>query len=653
MIVNVYITKKEVYALLREEKKIIAVCTAGINSEYIDTLLDALYSLTDSFQYKLLFFNSFSSLFYMEKHDIGESNIFHLINYDLLDGIILLSETIKDESVRNEIAEKAKSKGIPVVSIDHYIEGCFNVNFRYSNAMEEIITHLIEEHNYTRINFIAGQKGNSFSEERLNVYKRVLQEHGIPIEEERIGYGEFWGGPTERVISEFLASDLPLPQAVVCANDTMAIATFKYLSQAGYKIPEDIAITGFDGIREALEHSPAITTAKHDYFETVKCAFEIFERCFKGEKQEDQQWIDSEILYGSSCGCHNANEQKYSVLVRDLYDQIDSYNEFNHMQIKMTTNLIDNDSFYGVFDKLKNYAENFMTDKFWLCIADDFISEKEVLSDIIEEQNFGRGSFSTTMDIMLSCCDGEWQGLTDFRTVNLLPHIDRIFEEENNVMFLPLHVLERSIGYVALVFDPSKMKLHYVYQFMVNISNALEITRIHQRQSAIINNLENKYIHDPMTGLFNRRGFYQRLEPVFKSCIEENKMIAVISIDLNRLKYINDTFGHADGDIAISTVGKALSDAALNDWTCARFGGDEYVVAGLVKSENEAKDFYDNVLAYLSDFNASSGKPYEVSASIGYVTGIPNEQLTLDEFIKVADEKMYEEKVRHHAQRDK
>ncbi len=635
--------------MLNEEKKIIAICTAGINSEYIDTVLASLHSLADSFQYKLLYFNSFSNLFDFEKHDVGESNIFHLINYDLLDAVILLSETFKRDSVRDEIIEKAKLNNLPVVSIDHYIEGCFNVNFRYSNSMSEIIEHLITKHHYRRINFIAGQKGNLFSEERIEVYKKVLEKHGIPVEEERIGYGEFWGGPAEKVIRGFIESDLPMPEAIVCANDTMAIAAFKYLSEAGYRIPEDIAVTGFDGIREALEHIPSITTAKHDYYEAIACSYRILEQYFRGETPEKQHWIDSKIIYGTSCGCEEANTRVYSTLARDLYEQIDFYDHFNRLQIKMTAKLADTDSFYGVFNNLKDYAENFLVDRFWLCIVDDFLSEKKVLSDIIEEQTFKRVGYSATMNMMLAQKDGEWQGLTDFHTGSLLPRLDHILEEENNVMFLPLHVLDRSIGYVALVYDPDKVKMHHLYHFFMNISNALEATRIRQRQQALIDNLENKYVHDPMTGLFNRRGFYQRVEPVYEQCVRENMPIMVMSVDLNGLKYINDTYGHADGDIAISTVGKALSNAAPPLFTCARFGGDEYVVAGQVESKEETKEFYKNVLAFLEDFNENSEKPYQVNASIGYVTGVPNEQLTLDEFIKQADENMYKEKVRYHA----
>ena len=127
----------------------------------------------------------------------------------------------------------------------------------------------------------------------------------------------------------------------------------------------------------------------------------------------------------------------------------------------------------------------------------------------------------------------------------------------------------------------------------------------------------------------------------------------MISIDLNGLKPINDTYGHADGDIAISTVAKALMTAARQNDVCARFGGDEFIVAGSLSSEAEADQYIKDVQSFLDDFNASSGKPYDVSASFGLVSAVPNESITLDEFIGQADEKMYAEKAKHHLSRSR
>ena len=154
--------------MLKSGAKVIAVCSAGINSDYNDSLWGAFHSLANLFDFKILFFNSFSDLYSYEKHDIGESNIFQLMNYEILDGVIILSETIKYKKVCYDIIEKANAYNIPVVSMDATLDGCYSVNFEYAHAMEEIIEHLINVHHYTKINFIAGIKGNLYS-----VWKRI------------------------------------------------------------------------------------------------------------------------------------------------------------------------------------------------------------------------------------------------------------------------------------------------------------------------------------------------------------------------------------------------------------------------------------------------------------------------------------------------
>ncbi len=635
--------------LLENHGKYIAVCTAGINVEYIDSSLSAVHSLAEKYHFKILYFNSFSPLYYFSKHDVGESSIFRLMNYNLLDGMIMLTETIKSDKIRQDILEKANQNDIPVVSVDHFLEGCYNVNFQYKNSMKTIVEHLVREHGVTRLNFVNGEPDNAFSQERLDAYREVLEEHGIPFEEERVAYGYFRCDTMDKVIRQFRESCLPFPEAIVCANDSMAIGAVKFLKEAGYRVPEDVKVTGFDGIREAMEHVPSITTSKHDYEGLIRKAMEILDAYFHGEEPEEQNWVETKPIFTESCGCKAVNVEKSSSFTRELYDRIDSWEHFQRRQIALAADLTDNDSFQGIFDNLKKYQENFHSHRFWLCIVDDFLSQKESLMDIIEEDTaFIRAGFSDTMDVMLSKNGEEWLGLTDFHTASLLPNLEQVLEEERNVMFLPLHVLEQIIGYVAMVYDPVKVNMYFIYQFLMNISNALENTRIHQRQRAIIDNLKLKYVHDPMTGLFNRRGFYQRVEAVYGQCIAQARLLAVISVDLNGLKQINDTYGHADGDIAISTIGRALVEVFPQEFTCARFGGDEFIVSGQVESREQVEEYCQRVKEYLADFNKDSGKPYQVSGSIGYVAGIPG-GISLDEFIKAADEKMYEDKVHYHS----
>ena len=114
-----------------------------------------------------------------------------MIDTDVLDGLIMLTITIKKELVREFIIVHAKKRDIPVISIEYPLEGSLSIIYEYKSTIRKLLSHLIDDHGYRRINFIAGPKDNLFSEERLQVYRDVLTEHQIPVEEARIGYGDF------------------------------------------------------------------------------------------------------------------------------------------------------------------------------------------------------------------------------------------------------------------------------------------------------------------------------------------------------------------------------------------------------------------------------------------------------------------------------
>lgn len=642
-------TKEGAY-LSKATYRTIAVFVADINEEYNDSFLQSLNKCAFEYNFKILYFYSFSAQYFHEAHDDGEKNIFQLVNYDKIDGVVILAQAIKSREIAQDIADHAIQKGKPVVSIDRFLDGCININFNYDDALITIIKHMIEKHHLHCFNFVAGVRGNEYSERRLEIFRKVMAEYHIPVEEERIGYGDFWGVPTEKVMDDFLTSDLPFPEAIICANDLMAITVANRLVDAGYRVPEDVAVTGIDGLREARQHTPSITTAKYDIDAAVRNAYDALADVFDGNTPNDDIWINAQIIYGGSCGCVAESKHFPNLLMRDLFEDIERTKLFNQKQIRMIEDLSDKNSFPEVFESVKTYAAEFCTQGFWLCIVDDFLTEEE-FSDILEDTTLKRTGYSSRMDLMLCNQNGEWQGLIDFETKDLLPQLENILETASNIFFVPLHNHEHTIGYAAIASDRTIPNFRHCYQFFMNVSTVLEITKSHLRQHTIIQNLENKYVHDPLTGLLNRRGFYQKMQKIFTICVEQNKYLMIVSADLNGLKPINDTYGHADGDIAISTVAKALSVAASNDEVCARFGGDEFVVAGQVDSKEEGQEYIQRVHAYLNSFNATSKKPYEVSTSLGVVTEIPNESMTLDQFINQADELMYSEKAKHHLSR--
>ncbi len=152
--------------------------------------------------------------------------------------------------------------------------------------------------------------------------------------------------------------------------------------------------------------------------------------------------------------------------------------------------------------------------------------------------------------------------------------------------------------------------------------------------------------HDPLTGLVNRAHLMQRLQGAITHAAHSAQLVAVLFVDLDRFKSVNDTYGHAAGDALLRDVAARLQDAVRDRDIVARQGGDEFVV---VLTGIEASEVTDRVAQrLLRDLSAPftvSGDSVSISASIG-ITLCPTEASTASDALKNADAAMYEAKRR-------
>lgn len=149
--------------------------------------------------------------------------------------------------------------------------------------------------------------------------------------------------------------------------------------------------------------------------------------------------------------------------------------------------------------------------------------------------------------------------------------------------------------------------------------------------------IELVYI-DRLTGLYNRRGLKHFEERIKKEGI---KKYSVYSIDLNRLKYVNDTFGHAAGDKLIIDFASNLKNVMNNKGFCGRMGGDEFIaIIDKEDSENLKKNLSDRI----NEYNCNSDKKFELKYSIGSSDYNIEGTNSLDDCIRMADYNMYEMK---------
>ncbi|MDE6592122.1 MAG: diguanylate cyclase, partial [Oscillospiraceae bacterium] len=113
--------------------------------------------------------------------------------------------------------------------------------------------------------------------------------------------------------------------------------------------------------------------------------------------------------------------------------------------------------------------------------------------------------------------------------------------------------------------------------------------------------------------------------------------------------YKIQTYGHAEGDVAIKAISAALISIWGENEVCSRFGGDEFTVASFAREypESQGQDIIKRVKQSLAQFNSCSGKPYPVGSSFGMYYEKITKDTVLDNLIKVADDLMYKEKIGH------
>ncbi|MGC8930567.1 MAG: diguanylate cyclase [Dictyoglomus sp.] len=151
---------------------------------------------------------------------------------------------------------------------------------------------------------------------------------------------------------------------------------------------------------------------------------------------------------------------------------------------------------------------------------------------------------------------------------------------------------------------------------------------------------------DPLTGLYNRRGFITLAEHTMGLARRLKKNLILIFIDLDNMKWINDNLGHNIGDLALKETADILKKTFRENDLIARIGGDEFVILGVVEKEEDKDEILNRLRHKVEISNQRKDKAYKLSLSIGTVFYNPESPCSIEELLQMADKMMYEEKKR-------
>ena len=152
---------------------------------------------------------------------------------------------------------------------------------------------------------------------------------------------------------------------------------------------------------------------------------------------------------------------------------------------------------------------------------------------------------------------------------------------------------------------------------------------------------------DELTNVYNRKGLAWFGEDLLKEAKKSDQYIYTMAADLNGLKYINDKFGHEEGDKAIRTIAEILQKAVPASAIVTRTGGDEFTIMAMLEKDSLLPmEIEKKLLKSMKDFNENSGLPYMVEVSFGWDFRPASELINLDDCMNRADNKMYDMKSR-------
>lgn len=592
-------------------KKKVAVFANGWSNEYLQWVLEGIKKRAKESNIDLHVFINYSSGDENNLENVGERNIFMLPDIEEYDGVMLLANTINLSCEREYLNLEVLKHNLPAVSLEYELPGIPCLCTDTYSGVYDLTMHLIEEHGVRDVIYVSGPEDNNENLLRMKAVQDALAKAEITFEPQRNVRGDWSYYEAYNALCERLKENEKLPDAFICANDEMALGVCTALDHFGIKVPEQVVVTGCDCIDKGQELYPILTTVAREWDKLGYEGLDIVLRQMAGESVPEKQVYNSVIVLGESCGCKVAEERKErrrkSIIRNYKLQRESSINEWHLRHID------------DMLAKMKNarelkdhlgwnfsYNHTFEGANFMICLMDKFFSEEEV----IRKDSYS--GYTELMEVCVHIENGRTKSGGMFYVRDLVPEVVLDETQSHLYLFLPLHVQDKNIGYVVFIDELHNVYNQTLYTWARHISQDLERVR----QNILLEELNKKLTEvsmtDALTGLKNRTGYDALAFPYLQKCQREGKLGSMIFADINRMKLINDKYGHLQGDIAICTVADAIKMTLPEGWIAVRFGGDEFIMVGECKNKEEAESIKKTTLRKFGKNQAGKGFVFPV-----------------------------------------
>ena len=562
----------------------------------------------------------------------GEAAAMLYDDFSVYDGFIIYAESIYSAKIRAKLISKILNQGKPSASIDCPIPGMINVSSDNESAMQLLSRHLIREHNVRTVNFISGPEDSIDSVTRKRVFEMELTRAGMKLEKERCYTGDYYARSGRAAVQYFESKGVLRADAYVCANDQMALGAFYALADRGIRVPDDTILSGYDNIFEAANHYPRITSINRFEIRIGEAAYTNVIRAIEGRDYDKNPVILSEPVYAESCKCSAVRPVNHRIVVNQYARNKLREARYAEMISELTVELTNATTPQDVCEILKPCIPDLGGDAFCLVIGED---------------DDDQGTPDMNVASGINYYDGKFGAITKEYIKDRHPRFDP--DVGGNLYIIDsLHYRDRFYGLAIIRNSQMPLFSEFYRVLMMTMSNALEQVRNVKKMQQMIKTLDEMWVFDPMTHVYNRAGFFKFSEDIVREARRNKEDMFFIFLDLDGLKKVNDAYGHEMGDRMICDMADVLRKNRNREELLMRYGGDEFVVFGKGMNERDVEDSIGRIRRAMRELNEGSANPYKLDASIGYHIVPYDNDKPLSALIEIADQEMYKEKREKH-----
>ncbi|MBP5158420.1 MAG: substrate-binding domain-containing protein [Treponema sp.] len=299
-----------------------------------------------------------------------------------VDGAVFLSSSLMDTSA-NPLTEELKSRfpGIPLLSAGTSLPGIKSVMIRTKESMQQLMSHLLDDHGYKKIVYVGGHEWHKDNILRKAVFRKAIEDAGRNDPEVsrvylKAAFTEYSGMQAlEGYIKENPAD---VPDVIVCANDTTALGVQKVLRVQEDPRWQSCAVTGFDDIAEAGEDGVSLTTIRQPLSLLGVFAAEAIYKLMAKEHVEDVMKISSSFVIRQSCGCPPVVSRRWEPSPQGKLESFISKIQHNQIRTELLEryvshfgqSLIQADSIVAVVEQVKSFLAAVEIQDFYMLIFD-------------------------------------------------------------------------------------------------------------------------------------------------------------------------------------------------------------------------------------------------------------------------------------------